>query len=251
MKEKIEIPKYCPSCNSTLDRVKDQLFCRNLSCEAIAIKQVLGFIKVLKIKGLGERTVEKLKISNIKDIYTLDKSEVENIIGQKLSDKLFIEIDKSKLTKVSIFLAAFSIPLIGNTSARKVKTNDIDSLTYDVLRKYGLGDKAATNLSKWITEIYPKYKELPITFEEIEKEVVFDTTYSVCVTGKIPGYTKATITTELANLGVKVTSSVIKSTTHLICNDRKGSTKEKKAESLGIPITTFEEFKEMIENVKK
>lgn len=243
---KIEIPTECPSCKSTLERVKDQLFCNNEACSAVANKKLLGFIKTMKIKGLGEKTVEKLGLVDIHDIYTIDREAAVFIIGEKLTDKLLAEIDKSRTTKIATFLSAFSIPLIGSSASSKIKTNDIASLDYDTLRKFGLGDKAAYNLSEWVSNTYQEYEDLPITFEEPEVEVEFKTNYSVCITGKIPGYTKNTMTAELHNLGVKVVGSVTKSTTHLICGERKGSAKENKAEAMNIPILTYDNFKEII-----
>lgn len=247
MKEKIEIPKYCPSCNSILDRVKDQLFCRNPDCGAVANKKVLGFIKVMKIKGLGEKTVEKLDIKDIHDIYYLDPYEAEKIIGEKLTAKLMKEIEKSLVIPVAQFLQAFSIPLIGKTASTKVITNDIGAITYDSLRGNGLGDKSASNLAEWVINDYPYYADLPNSFEVIEEQS-FSTQYSACVTGKVPGYTKATITSELAALGVQVTSSVTKKTTHLVCDKPTGSLKEQKAEKLKLPILTYKEFKEELQN---
>jgi len=248
MKEKIEIPNNCPSCNSLLVRIKDQIFCENPDCTAVANKQVLGFIASLKIKGLGVKTVEKLDITDIHDIYLLDKDIVEDAIGIKLSDKLFTEIEKSKVTTVAQFLAGFSIPLIGKTASAKIITADIGSLTYESIRKFGLGDKASTNLANWIVSEYPYYADLPISFKE-EKVVEYSKEYSICVTGKIPGYTKAKITAELSELGVQVTSSVTKKTTHLVCDNPTGSLKEQKAEKLKLPILTYNEFKEDIKNV--
>ena len=243
---KIEIPTTCPSCNSTLDRVNDQIFCRNTECAGVNSKKVLGFIKVMKIKGLGEKTVEKLDITDIHDIYTLDRDTCVDIIGEKLTDKILAEIDKSKISTVSMFLSSFSISLIGATAANKIKTRNIQDLSYDLLRKYGLGEKAAMNLSEWVINTYPYYEDLPISFKEVEEVQKLDDKYSVCITGKIPGYTKATISAELADLGVKVVNSVTKTTTHLICDETKGSAKEKKADSLNIPIVKFDKFKEII-----
>ncbi len=72
MKTKIEIPQHCPSCASTLERVKDQIFCRNSSCNAKSVKQVQHYAKIARIKGLGLKTIEKLELDKISDIYDLN-----------------------------------------------------------------------------------------------------------------------------------------------------------------------------------
>lgn len=243
---KIEIPTQCPSCNATLERVNDQLFCKNTNCSAQSNKRVMGFIKAMKIKGLGEKTVEKLGISSIRDIYTLDPSYMEEVLGEKITEKLLAEIDKSKTATVSMFLAGMGIPLVGVSTAKKILTTNLEILTLESIMACGIGKKAASNLVKWInTEYKSTYKHLPInlTLDDVDTKAL-DLGYVVCITGKVPGYTKAKIAEELTNKGVKVVGSVTKNTTHLICNERKGTLKEKKAESLNIPIVTFEEFKE-------
>lgn len=244
--KKVEIPTNCPSCNSTLERVNDQLFCRNPSCGAVSAKKIIHFAKTMKIKGLGVRTLEKLEIGDINDLYNLDKDFVSSKIGEKTADKVLAEIEKSKKVPVSQFLASFSIPLIGQTASKKILTNKIEDITYESARGYGLGDKAATNLINWIEEEYHNYYELPIELTIPEPEQ--DSKYTVCITGTIPGYTRATINNALSDLNVRVSSTVTAKTTHLICNKRKGSSKEVKAEEMGIPIMTFDEFKEILNN---
>ena len=44
-------PTQCPSCDSVLEWVNDQLFCRNGSCPAQNSKAVEHFAKTIKIKG--------------------------------------------------------------------------------------------------------------------------------------------------------------------------------------------------------
>ena len=68
MLKEIIIPTHCPACNSELDTVKDQLFCRNPNCPAQSSKKVEHFAKTLKIKGLGAVTIEKLDLQDYHDI---------------------------------------------------------------------------------------------------------------------------------------------------------------------------------------
>lgn len=243
---KVEIIKNCPSCNSLLRRIKDQLFCINENCSARNIKQVENFSKVLKIKGLGLKTIEKLKISTIEDIYNLDIDFVSSIIGTKLSEKLISEINKTKNINLENFLAACSIPLIGITAAKKVAklTNDPLNITTKLCKEAGLGDKATENLVTWINNEYP-FMDLPITFKEIQRNTA-QVNLKVCITGKIKGYTKDSLATVLASKGVEVVSSVSNNINYLICDELKGSSKENKAKSLNIEIKTLKEFMEII-----
>ena len=64
MRKQIEIPTKCPSCDTSLELVNAQLFCRNIMCSARARKNVEYFAKTIGIKGLGPSTIEKLNIQH-------------------------------------------------------------------------------------------------------------------------------------------------------------------------------------------
>lgn len=257
-KEIVEIPKNCPSCNSELELVKDQLFCRNPSCGDKQIKVVESYAKKMKIKGLGIKTIEKLGLISINDIYELTLEQVTDAIGEKLGQKLINEIEKSKNTTLDVFLSACSIYLIGQTIAKKLLPfiNSPKELNMEVCVKAGLGEKARNSLMDWVDHQFVGNLEyLPVNFQKVEVEEVTDDYYkaTVCVTGRTPNHTKNSLAKELFKKKVKVVNSVSKSIDYLICHDRKNSSKERTAEHLGVPIITLEELykfinKEKIEN---
>lgn len=240
---KIEIPTTCPSCDSKLQRVKDQLFCRNPNCGEKQIKQVVNYAKVMKIKGLGDKTVEKLGVRTIPEIYSLHLTVASATIGDKMAAKLIGEIENSKHTTLDKFIAACSIPLIGQTAGKKlasVISNPFD-LSYENCKKAGLGDKATENLLSWFnTEFMDNLSTLPLEFTESTSTK--DSSITICITGKIPGYTKSKLAQELASFGVNVVDNVSKKIDYLVCNARKDSTKERKATELGIKILTLDEL---------
>lgn len=244
--EKVKIPSECPSCNSILIRVNNQLFCRNPSCGQQNAKKVANYAKVLKIKGLGDKTVEKLGLSSIQDIYKLTNDYIIDTIGEKLGNKLIEEIEKTKKIPFYMFIAAAGIPLIGLTAAKKLMhiDNPFD-LSREVCKNAGLGDKATNNLMNWITEEYElNLVDLPIEFtSEVNDN---SGNIKVCITGKVAGYTKETLANYLKQYNVITVNDVTKDTNYLICETKKGSTKENKATKLSIPIVTLKEFEEII-----
>ena len=91
-------PTNCPSCMTELVWEKDQLFCHNTNCSGKTSKKIEHFAKALKIKGLGPRTVQKLKIDSIFDLYELPlEIMIEALQSEKLAVKLHREIENSKL----------------------------------------------------------------------------------------------------------------------------------------------------------
>jgi len=253
MKEQIEIPTNCPCCSTLLVRVKDQLFCKNTTCSAKTSKQLEKFTKVMKIKGFGARTIDKLEITSIMELYELELPYMISTLGDKMGNKLMGELKNSITCDLSTFIPACSISLVGATAGRKVAEHCFQpsDITIEVCKKAGLGDKATANLTSWLEDVYePTLSMLPLIFKENKATAtqdIEDTGIVVCITGKIPGYTKAKLEEYLSSLGVKTASSVTKNTSYLICEELKGSSKERKANELNVKIVKFNEF---MENIK-
>lgn len=68
---------------------------------------------------------------------------------------------------------------------------------------------------------------------------------TVVATGKLVNYTRDGIQSKLLSLGAMPASSVTKKTDYLIVGEKAGS-KLTKAQQLGIPTLTEEEFEQMI-----
>ncbi len=242
----ILILRQCPNCNSELERVKDQLFCRNSNCSATASKRILHFIKVMKIKGLGEKTLDKLKLESINDIYELTIDNLITIMGDKIGSKLYTEISNSRVIELSIFIASFGIPLIGNSASTKLATAieslwDIDT---EICKKAGLGDKATSNLVAWIAENKEAYCNLPITTTVSNIETPENILYNVVITGKLNDFaSRAKAKQFLESKGIVVLSSLSSKISFLICDTgSKTSSSYKKAIQMNIPIITMNDL---------
>ena len=212
MKIQVKIITNCPSCEGFLERIKDQLFCRNPDCSATQGQKVQHFAKVMKIKGLGEKTIEKLGIEDIPDIYNLHIDTLTEVMGYKIGTKLATEIELSKTVTLEKLLPAFSIPLIGATAARKIYVirSRLDHITLNICKEAGLGDKASSNLVNWLIDNRDMYINLPFTFIDKAKTSTSLNT-KVCITGKLNDYaTKALASKYLEDKGITVVPSVTK-----------------------------------------
>lgn len=246
----ISIPTHCPSCNSEIERVNDQIFCRNPTCGDKLSKVVRGYAVKTKIKGLGEKTIEKLGLTNIQSIYDLNEDVIINTIGKALGVKLIGEIEKAKQLDLGTFLSACSINLIGSTAGRKVATltNNPEEINKELCKKAGLGEKATASLTDWLSNEYI-LMDLPIQFDEVVVKEEIEATMKVCITGRLNGYTKASATELLNTYNVQVVSTVNQADM-LLLNERKGSAKEKQAEKLNKSIVTMDELLLKLENMK-
>jgi DNA ligase (NAD+) len=238
---KIKIPTNCPCCDYTLELINDQLFCRNQACSAQLGKKLEHFCKTLGIKGMGAKTLEKLQLTDITEIYYLELDQIiESLGSEKIAVKLLDEIEKSRHSDLATILPAFSIPLVGSTAAQKIAkvVNNVDEITYERCREAGLGEKVTNNLLFWLETDFQEMREfLPFSFRVDNKPVANINNKTVCITGKLASFkTKAEATKALEDRGFKVTESVTKQTNYLVDEDNKGSSKRTKADQLGITI---------------
>ncbi len=247
--QEIIIPTHCPACNSELDVVNDQLFCRNPDCPAKSSKRIEHFVKTLSIKGLGKATIEKLDLQDYHEVYSFTEEEIIALLdSERLGAKLFAEIENSKSADLTTLLPAFSIPLIGRSASNKLtkKVSNISEITYEKCIDSGLGPKAASNLTKWLDEVfYPnEYDDLPFSFScEIPK--VSYTKGVVCITGKLKSYpTKAAAQKVLQNYGFETKDNLTKEVTILLNESGIESAKTNKAQNMG--ITIYDNIKQLI-----
>lgn len=240
---KIQAITQCPSCGFTLKRVNDILYCYNLSCPAQLTAKLIHFCKTLGIKGMGEKTIQKLNLSDLTELFYLDREEAIAALGsEKIVDKLLGEIERAKTAQLATVLHSFSIPLIGGTAGSKLAkvVDNIDEITAETCKLAGLGEKATNNLMEWVNTEYQELKEfLPFKFEKSNRVSLPEDAEVICITGKLTSFkTKAEATTILESLGFKVTDSVTKQTNYLVDEENKNSSKRKKAEEYGITIVT-------------
>jgi len=238
----ITIPTNCPCCNSALETINEQLFCRNPLCDAQVYKKIEHFCKTLNIKGMGPKTIEKLGINDITEIYYLDQESIAASLGsQKLAEKLLQEIEISKHADLSVVLQSFSIPLIGNTASNKICSvvSHVSEINESKCKLAGLGDKATNNLMSWLDQELTDLQEfLPFSWKSntttsASKEYLA----TVCITGKLKSFkTKALAEKALNEAGYKPVDSVTKSLDYLVDEANDNSTKRQKADSYGITI---------------
>ena len=245
MKLTIEIPDVCPSCGTSLELINDQLFCNNTSCPAKNSKIVEGFAKTLRIKGLGPKTIEKLDLEYIEDIYELTEERIKERLGsEKIASKLINEIELSKNANLQELLPAFAIPLFGSTASQKLcnTISHIEELTEKRCSEAGLGPKVTTNIRSWYNKEYKnRYKRLPFTWKAdiFEGIPIVDINEVVCISGRLKSYrTKADAKKVLEKFGFRVKDTLTKDVTILINESGIESSKTKSAESKNIRIVT-------------
>lgn len=246
---KILAPTNCPSCGYVLERVNDQLFCRNsANCSAQTNKKLQNFCSKLKIKGFGEATLNTLSFSTLTDLldYTAELG-VELGLSPKVASNLEESLNSVLERGISPndFIAACSIPLIGDGAMRKVKITRIRDINETSCSS--LGEAATKNLLDWVNtqwvDMESHWEQFLVT-APIKEEVV-SKGITVCITGKLDDFKNRADAAEfLTNKGYEVKSSVTKQVQVLICEDGTQGSSYKKALSNNIKITTIKKLLE-------
>jgi DNA ligase (NAD+) len=223
---------------------KDQIFCHNTQCGGKTTKKIEHFASTLKIKGLGPRTVEKLQISDLYDLYELPlEIMIEALQSEKLAVKLHREIQNSKATDLVDLLPAFSIKLIGRSASSKICSviSNMSELSEETCKEAGLGQVATEHLLDWYYEEFiDGYERLPFKWAQTLKvSKPTETTGVVCISGKLKSYkTKAQATEYLEKLGYLVKSSLTKDVNILVNESGIESAKTQTARERGVIIIT-------------
>ena len=272
--KKPKIPTNCPCCGSKLTTpfgFQDS-FCMNKECQAKVLGKLNYFCHTMEIDGLADKTLElfyiKGLIKSIKDIYMLIEKDQVNVtyetiinmdgIGSKTADNIMSEIRKSISQEYWKIVAALGIPGVGKKTARLIvsKYQNIDDLMNssitELMSVNGIGYNMALDIYRWFREKenIDLIKYLESIGMKLSSEIKSGNKLigkKICVTGALNGMSREEFETLITSNGGSLTSSVSKATTYLITNNKdSGSSKNKKAQELNIPILTQEEFMKLL-----
>ena len=261
------MPSVCPECGSPVVRDEDgaALRCTSPECPAQRLRNIAHFAsrEAMDIEGLGISVCESLigsgLVSSAADLYYLRKEEVAGLdrMGEKSAENLLTAIENSKSAGLARLLCAFGIRQVGQKAA-KVLAAHFESL--DRLMEAGreeltmipdIGGITADFILEWFAlpqsqHLIGRLREAGVDFtshEERKDDRFAGKTF--VLTGTLSGFTRDEAGAIIESFGGKAAGSVSKKTSYVLAGENAGS-KLTKAESLGIPILTEEQFREMI-----
>lgn len=266
----IVIPKVCPVCggDTKIEAMNDvkSLYCINPQCQAKHIKSFAHFVSrdAINIEGLSEATLEKFIqngfLKKFTDLYHLDrfKDEIVNLegFGVKSYDNLIAAVEKSRNTVMPKVIYSLGIANIGLSNA-KVIIKSIGQDVESIINADRATLECVDGIGSVIADTFVSYFEDETNvalFKELVQELNIEEETSVgeqildgkifVITGSVTHFPNRNALKELIeSLGGKVTGSVTGNTNYLINNDStSGSSKNKTAAKLGVPVITEEEF---------
>lgn len=261
-----DFPEVCPDCGTPLVRDEEQAkhYCPNYdNCP----QQIKGrFIHFVSRKAMdilaGDATIEQLYdrgfIRELPDLYMLTRLQLMSLEGwkDKSADNLLESLEKSKKVPFERVLYALGIRHIGETTAKGLASHfgSIDALMAasreDLLQVPDIGEIIADSITEWSRN--PKHRQIVDTLRGIGLQLEIDAENERKLSDRLEGCTVVvsgnfSISREemkklIAAHGGKCTGSVSGSTTYLLCGEKSGPEKLRKAEKLGVKTISEDEL---------
>lgn len=274
----------CPECGTPLIRTEGEAawYCPNEDACPPQIKgKIEHFIsrRAMNIDSLGEGKVEILfdnkLINNVADLYdikagqilglekeyTLEDGKVRVVrFREKTTENILKGIEDSRKVPFDRLLFALGIRYVGETVARKLARHfrDINRLMIateeELLEVEEIGERIAQSLMHWFDQ--PAHLNLIKRLTEQGLQMSLTDEHVSKISGKLEGksfvvsgvftISRDEIKKMIEDHGGKNVSGISSKTDYVLAGDKMGPEKLKKAEKLGIPIISEEEFRSLI-----
>ncbi len=261
------LPCSCPVCGAPTERDEDgaALRCTGAECPAQLLQNISHFVSrgAMDIEGLGESIVQQLiaagKISSPADIYDLTVEDLKSLwkSGGKAAQNLYDAIQRSKTQDVSRLIYGLGIRQVGEKAAKQLARNfgSLDRLMAasreELTAQRDIGGITAESIASWFEQpqarhLVERLREAGVNFESTAETA--DKRFAgltFVLTGALSLFTRDEATEKIEACGGKVSGSVSKKTSFVVAGENAGS-KLKKANDLGIPVLSEEDFLKML-----
>ncbi len=262
-------PERCPSCGEPTEHIEGEVawYCVNAACPEQLIRNLEHFVSkgAMDIVGLGIRIVKDLVenglVGDVADLYQLQMEDLLKLEGfaEKKARNLLDAIQASKEQPLARLIAALGMRGVGEVAALELAARfaDLDALA---LAKYedleaveGFGPNISQAILDWFAnprnqQLLQKLKQVGVypTAEQNAPAQQQLTGLTFVITGTLPNMSRSQATEFIRAHGGKVTGSVSKQTSYLVCGESPGS-KFDKAQALNIPILDEDGLKELVQ----
>ena len=271
--EEVNFITHCPECGSELVRYEGEAayYCPNDSTCPPQIKgRIEHFIsrKAMNIDGLGPETVDLLYqeglVKDISDLYSLTADQIVGLdrMGEKSALNIIKGIKESLSVPYERVLFAIGIRFVGETTAKLLakafpSIEKLMQATLDELMQVNeIGGRIAQSIITYFREpvniaILERLKESGLNFESTKEEEV---NYSdklegkaIVISGVFSHHSRDEYKDIIEKNGGKNVGSISGKTSFILAGDNMGPSKLEKAQKLGVPIISEDEFLKMIE----
>ncbi|WP_281540386.1 NAD-dependent DNA ligase LigA [Maribacter aestuarii] len=263
---------HCPECHTALVRTEGDAkhYCPNeYGCPPQITGRIQHFIsrKAMDIEGLGGETVELLfkegLIDDYADLYDLTKEQILPLerMAEKSADNLIKGVAESVKIPFERVLFALGIRYVGETVAKKLAKayKNIDALSVATQEELEAVDEIGERIAESVVDFFRNERNLDaierlkakgiqfeLSAEKLENQTDILNGKTIVVSGVFETVSRDELKKLIEDNGGKVGSSISSKTSYLVAGDKMGPSKRTKAENLGVPIITEQEFLGMI-----
>ena len=257
------MPDTCPECGAPVVRDEDgaALRCTGAECPAQLLQYLTHFASrgAMDIDGLGPAVMQQLIDSGLvrtaADLYSLTPKQLEPLerMGKKSAQNAVDAIARSRDNDLWRLINALGIRQVGEKAAKTLaqRFGTMDALVAapeeELTAVDDVGPITARYLCQWMKS--PQSRDLLARLKAVGvnmtcKEKTVDSRFAgmtFVLTGTLEKFTRDAAAEMIEKRGGKAAGSVSKKTTYVVAGENAGS-KLQKAEALGIPVLTEDEF---------
>lgn len=271
--EPVKFVTSCPACGTRLVRVEGEAawVCPNkYGCPPQIAGRIEHFVgrRMMNIDGIGEETATLLYkaglVNNIADLYSLTQEKLMTLarFGKRSSERIIEGLEASKSVPFERVVFALSIPYVGETVAKKLAraVGDIDNLMSmsadDLMSIEDIGERIANSIIEYFqTPINRRIIErlrnagLQMSMPEDSDEGRSDLLAgkSIVISGTFSHHSRDQYKEMIERNGGKNVASISKKTDFILAGENMGPSKLDKAQKLGIPIISEDQFLSLLQ----
>lgn len=262
-----QMPKVCPSCGAPVVHLEDEaaLRCVNPECPAQSLRNIIHFASrdAMDIDGLGTavatQLVEKGLVHTVSDLYDLTLEQLLTLekFKEKKATNLLHAIENSKQNNLDKLLFGFGIRNIGDKAAALLAEHfgTLEAIREADIEKISEIDGFGGVMGQSVVEFFAKDGTTDLIHRLADAGVNMTwkgepkgdklAGMTLVVTGTLETLSRNEAEALIVKNGGKASGSVSKKTAYVVAGTAAGS-KLTKAQALGVPVLTEEEFLAML-----
>lgn len=263
-----QMPTVCPSCGAPVVHLEDEaaLRCVNPECPAQALRNIIHFASrdAMDVDGLGTavatQLVEKGLVHSAADLYDLTLEQLLTLdkFKEKSATNLLQAIQHSKQNNLDKLLFGFGIRNIGDKAAALLAEHfgSMQAIREATAEQIGEIDGFGGVMAQSVLEFFAKEGTADLVHRLADCGVNMQwkgepkgdklAGKTLVVTGTLETLSRSEAEALIVKNGGKASGSVSKKTSYVVAGAAAGS-KLTKAQTLGVPVLTEQEFLDMLE----
>jgi DNA ligase (NAD+) len=261
-------PQKCPVCGADAVRPEGEAVrrCTGLACPAQLKRSLEHFASrnAMHIDGLGPAIVEQLVdnalVKDVADLYSLSLDDLVPLerMAEKSAQNLLDAIAASRQREFPRVLFGLGIRMVGEHVAEVLARAfpSIEALrgasVQELAATHEIGERIAESIATFLAQeqtdlVLRKLRDAGVQLRWVPPSAEAESPFAgkrVVFTGTLQTLTRTQAKGMAERLGAHVSGSVSKNTDYVIVGDSPGS-KYEKAQQLGVPVLTEDEFTAM------